>query len=81
MPNNRKKAFEVHTYNNTYVFPYAVVRPIPRKGRWVVNVYVDPELDNEGFVYVLASGDEGILIMCLNTIATLAIWQICCSMS
>ena len=59
VPNNRKKAFEVYTYNNTYLFPYAVVRPIPRKGCWVVKVYVDPELDNEGFVYVLASGDEG----------------------
>ena len=59
VPHNGKKAFEVYTYNNTYLFPSAVVRPTPRKGRWVVNAYVDPELDNEGFVYVLASGDEG----------------------
>ncbi len=59
MPNNRERVFEVRTPQNTYSFPYAVVRPTPCKGCRVVEVYVDRELDNEGFVYVLESGDEG----------------------
>lgn len=59
MPNNRERVFEVRTPKNTYSFPYTVVQPTPRKGCRVVKAYVDRELDNEGFVYVLESGDEG----------------------
>ena len=58
-PNNRKKAFEVDTRAGHYVFPYAVVRPTPSRGNGVVSVRVDEEMDREGFVYTLASGDEG----------------------
>ena len=59
IPNNRKKAFEVHTYGKTYLFPYAVVRPTSTKENKVIDTYVDKELGHEGFVYVLASGEEG----------------------
>mgnify|MGYP001342402142 CR=1 FL=1 len=57
--NNRKKAFEVRTYGSSYLFPYAVVRPTPVRKNKVVDVYIDPELGNEGFVYMLESGEEG----------------------
>jgi hypothetical protein len=57
--NNRKKAFEVHTYNKIYLFPYAVIRPTPTRENKVINTYVDKELGCEGFVYVLSSGEEG----------------------
>lgn len=59
MSNNRKKAFEVYTRSSTYLFPYAVVRPTPNKKDKVIKSYIDPELGNEGFGYVLESGDEG----------------------
>lgn len=59
LPNNRKKAFEVDTRGSSYVFPYAVVRPTPTQENGVVSVRVDDEMDREGFVYTLASGDEG----------------------
>ncbi len=59
VPNNRKKAFEVHTYGKMHLFPYAVIRPKSTKENKVIHTYVDEELGREGFVYVLASGEEG----------------------
>ena len=59
IPNNRKKAFEVHTSGKTYLFPYAVVRPKSTKENKVIDTYVDHEIGHEGFVYTLASGEEG----------------------
>ena len=59
LPNNRKKAFEVHTYRRCYVFPYAVVRPAPTGENRVVEVRVDEEMGREGFIYVLQSEEEG----------------------
>jgi hypothetical protein len=59
LPNSDKKAFEVDTRGGRYVFPYAVVRPTPTQEDGVVSVCVDDEMDREGFVYELASGDEG----------------------
>ncbi|MSS72972.1 MAG: XRE family transcriptional regulator [Candidatus Latescibacteria bacterium] len=58
-PNNRRKAFEVDTRGGRYVFPYAVARPAPTRENGVVSVDVDAEMGREGFVYKLASGDEG----------------------
>ena len=55
----RKKTFEVHTYGKTYLFPYAVVHPTATPENRIIDTYVDAELDHEGFVYVLASGEEG----------------------
>lgn len=57
--NNRKKAFEVSTAKGNYEFPYAKVRPQPKPGNYVREVYVDKELGNEGFSYILESGKEG----------------------
>ena len=58
-PNNRKKAFEVHTHGKSFSFPYAVVRPTPTRENRIADVRVDEELGKEGFVYSLESGEEG----------------------
>jgi hypothetical protein len=59
IPNNRKRAFEVHTRSKQYLFPYAVVKPTPSRLNRVKEVHLDSEMANEGFVYQLASGEEG----------------------
>ncbi|MCH7663088.1 MAG: hypothetical protein IH859_04370, partial [Chloroflexi bacterium] len=56
--NNRKKAFEVRTYNNTYDFPYAKLDIRPSHDDGINNVFVDSELGNEAFTYTLESGRE-----------------------
>ena len=57
--NNRKKAFEVKTATQTLVFPYAKAVPQPTAQDLLDRVFVDQELDREGFTYVLTSGREG----------------------
>jgi len=57
--NNRRRAFEVHTRRDTFVFPYAKTTPTPSAGDRIAEVYVDPELGREGFTYRLTSGVEG----------------------
>ncbi len=57
--NNRKKAFEVATYRQGYLFPYAKLEIPPSRENPIARVYVDKELDNEAFTYELESGDEG----------------------
>jgi predicted XRE-type DNA-binding protein len=57
--NNRKKGFEIKTMGKTYWFPYAkLAQPITTKDP-IVNVRIDEELDDEGFTYFMASGNEG----------------------
>ena len=58
-PNNRKKAFEVKLSNRTLPLPYAKTKPQPSRKDPVVRVFVDKELANEGFTFVLESGKEG----------------------
>jgi hypothetical protein len=57
--NNRKKVFEVKTATRTLALPYAKVDPRPTAQDPLGRVFVDQELDREGFTYVLASGREG----------------------
>ena len=57
--NNRKKVFEVKTATKTLALPYAKVDPRPTAQDPLERVFVDQELDREGFSYVLASGREG----------------------
>ncbi len=57
--NNRKKAFEVATTSQDYLFPYAKLETPPSRANPIARVYVDKELDNEAFTYELKSGDEG----------------------
>jgi len=57
--NNRKHVFEVRTRRQMLVFPYAKTDPAPAPSDRVTEVFVDPELDREGFTYRLGSGLEG----------------------
>ena len=58
--NNRKGEFRVVTYSgDAYVFPYVKAEPQPDSADKVVDAYVDRELANEAFTYVLESGDQG----------------------
>jgi len=57
--NNRKKVFEVKTSTRTMAFPYVKVDPPPTSQNPLERVFVDQELDREGFTYVLRSGREG----------------------
>jgi len=57
--NNRKKAFEVKTYSKSLSFPYAKAEPRPSANDPITDLKVDKELGREGFVYSLASGQDG----------------------
>lgn len=57
--NNRKKVFEVTTSTGILVFPYAKLDPQPTVQDPLARVFVDPELNREGFTYILMSGREG----------------------
>ena len=57
--NNHKKAFEVRTRKDIFVFPYARIRPRPTPRNRISDIYVDDALDREAFTYLLESGEEG----------------------
>lgn len=57
--NNRKRAFEVGTWRQSFLFPYSKADPPPTAKDAVVEVSVDTELGREGFTYRLASGRGG----------------------
>ena len=59
--NNRKRVFVVHSTVGVFEFPYVKTRPTPSAEDPLDHVYVDPELGNEGFTYLLRSGEEGSL--------------------
>lgn len=57
---NRRRQFKLETSTRAqFSFPYAIVHPRPTPDNRIREVYVDPEIGNEGFTYVLDSGDEG----------------------
>ena len=51
----------MRTARAVFEFPYARSEPVPTPDDRLVRVYVDPELANEGFTWVLESGEEGSL--------------------
>lgn len=57
--NNRKKVFEVTTSTRTLIFPYAKLDLRPTVQDPLQRVFVDQELNREGFTYILTSGREG----------------------
>ena len=58
--NNRRNEFAVVTRSGTvYAFPYAESVPRPRSDDQIVETFVDKELGNEAFTYILKSGEEG----------------------
>lgn len=58
---NRKRAFEIVTWRETYLFPYGKADPAPSGADPVVSVIVDQELGREAITYKLASGAEGVV--------------------
>jgi predicted XRE-type DNA-binding protein len=57
--NNRRKAFAVETFNGkVFTFPYARTGLSPTRDNPIEEVFVDKELGNEAFTYLLRSGDE-----------------------
>jgi len=57
--NNRKRAFEVGTWREKLLFPYAKADPAPIPANPVVETWIDEDLGREGFSYKLTSGSEG----------------------
>jgi len=58
--NNRRNEFSVLTRSGvTYVFPYVEADPRPSNDDRIEEVFVDKELGNEAFTYILKSGEEG----------------------
>jgi hypothetical protein len=57
--NNRKKAFQVKASKKLFQLPYSRVDPQPDAADPIARVFVDKELGDEGFTYVLESGKEG----------------------
>lgn len=62
--NNRRNEFTVVTRSGaTYSFPYAKCDPVPGPDDRIGDAYVDKELGNEAFTYILDSGREGSVHM------------------
>jgi len=61
--NNRKKAFEVTASRRTCAFPFGKADPRPTAADRIARVFVDRELADEAFTYVLESGKEGTIHM------------------
>ncbi len=63
-PNNRRNEFTVVTRSGaTYTFPYSEADPCPNADDRLTEVFVDKELGNEAFTYILESGEEGSIHM------------------
>ena len=58
--NNRRNEFTIVTRSGaTYTFPYSEADPFPNTDDRITDVFVDKELGNEAFTYILESGEEG----------------------
>ena len=57
--NNRKRAFEVVIGDKTHWFPYSKLELQPSSSDPIMELFIDHELGDEGFTYVLRSGVEG----------------------
>lgn len=58
--NNRKREFNVTVASGlVYPYPFSAAHPIPDTGNRIEKLFVDRELGNEAFTYVLESGREG----------------------
>lgn len=57
--NNRKHVFEIGTWRDKYLFPYARSKPAPSASDPIMAVSIDDEIGREAFTYSLKSGKEG----------------------
>ncbi len=61
--NNRRRAFEVMCAKGEFTFPYEKADPRPTRDDPIIELFVDPEVGNEGFSYILASGADGCVLL------------------
>ena len=61
--NNRRRAFEVTCGKGHFTFPYEKADPRPSRDDPIIDLFIDPEVGNEGFSYVLASGADGCVLI------------------
>jgi len=59
---SRERAFRVKLGRTTFRMPFVKTDPSPTSDDPVVLVYSDPELGNQGFTFILASGKEGSVL-------------------
>jgi len=60
--NNRKNEFSVINRSGVeYPFPYLAAKPQPSTDNRIEALFVDKELGNEAFTYILKSGEEGTI--------------------
>jgi hypothetical protein len=58
--NNRRKEFLIVTHSGmSYNYPYVAADPRPDSDNRIVQAFVDKELGNQAFTYILSSGEEG----------------------
>lgn len=58
--NNKRNEFSVTTRSGSaFSFPYVEADPRPDSNNRIEEVFVDKELGNEAFSYILESGEEG----------------------
>ena len=60
--NNRKRAFEIDTAKGTMSLPYERTEPAPTPEDPIDEIWIDPELGNEGFTYFLKSGRDNSVV-------------------
>ena len=58
-----RQVLVVRTWKDAYEFPYGKLDPAPSIANPIAELYVDPELAEQGFTYRLASGDEGSVLI------------------
>jgi hypothetical protein len=61
--NNHRRAFEVACAKGEFTFPYEKADPPPTRDDPIIKLFIDPEVGNEGFSYVLASGCDGCVLL------------------
>ena len=61
--NNRRRAFEVTCAKGAFTFPYEKTDPRPGRDDPIIDFFIDPELGNEGFSFLLASGADGCVLL------------------
>lgn len=57
--NNRRKSFEVETNEGSFSLPFAKVTPEPTAKNKITRIFVDKDLGNEAFTFILENGTEG----------------------
>lgn len=56
--NNRKKSIDIETSKGAFSLPFVQLRLKPSVKNKIENIYIDPELGDEGITYILSSGKE-----------------------